>query len=463
MPCFNEALTIKEILNRVDNVKLINGIKKEIILVDDFSNDGTREIIKEEIFKENYNSFDGIKKIFMPYNQGKGSAIIKAIDECTGDYTIIQDADLEYSPEDYNLLLRPVIESSADVVYGSRFKGGYTRALCYWHSMGNRFLTAASNMFSNLYLTDMETCYKLIKTNILKNINLKSKRFGFEPEITAKLSKVKNIVIYEVPVGYQGRTYDDGKKINWKDGVSSIYCILKYNLRPGKVFKRPQYDFFKNIKGLKYYDNIIAKICKYIGNEVLELGCGDGLLARKLFKFKRNITCVDNDTELLEKLKEKYNYVENLKVLNMDANNIGNEFGPNTFDTVIAFNLIEHIGDDKSLVKKINSILKKNGCFIGLVPAYNFLFNKLDRSVGQYRRYNTEKLTDLLQEFTDVQIYYYNSMGILGWMVAGGLLKRDYISKNNVKIHNTLFKISNIINNFIFNKLGLNILFIAKK
>jgi len=463
MPCFNEALTIKEILNRVDSVKLVNDIKKEIILVDDFSNDGTREIIKDEISKENYKSFDAIKKVFMPYNQGKGSAIIRAIDECTGDYTIVQDSDLEYNPEEYNVLLKPVIESSADVVYGSRFKGSCTRALYYWHSVGNRFLTTISNMLSDLYLTDMETCYKLIKTDILKNINLKSKRFGFEPEITAKLAKTKDIVIYEVPISYKGRTYDEGKKINWKDGVSAIYCILKYNLKPGKVFKDSQYDILKSIKNSKHYGNINSRISKYIGNDVLELGCGDGMLTRKLIKSKRNITCIDNNEKLLEELKEKFNYLEHLIVFNMDVDNIDDKFNPNSFDTVIAFNLMEHIRDDRSMVKKVNNVLKKDGYFIGLVPAYNVLFNKLDKSVNHYRRYNTKSLTNLLQGFTDVKIYYYNSIGILGWVIVGGILKRNYISKNSVQIHNTLFKVSNVIDKIFFNKLGLNILFIAQK
>lgn len=228
IPAYNEAATIHLILNKVVEVNLVQNIKKEIIIVDDASTDNTKNVVQDYIAQ---NSLVDIVYHQQPKNLGKGAALHKAIALATGNYVIVQDADLEYDPREYNLLLKPVIEGHADVVYGSRFMGNQPhRILFFWHSIGNAFLTFLSNMFSNLNLTDMETCYKLIDANIAKSLSLKEKRFGFEPEITAKLAKVKNIRIYEVGISYYGRTYAEGKKINWKDGFRAIYCILRYNL-----------------------------------------------------------------------------------------------------------------------------------------------------------------------------------------------------------------------------------------
>lgn len=228
IPAFNEEKTIHLILDKIKAVELIEGWEMELIIVDDCSTDGTKDAI------QNYIQENKILKISLfeqLVNQGKGAAIHKAIELANGDYLIIQDADLEYDPREYNKLLQPVHEGFADVVYGSRFIGGNPhRILFFWHSLGNRVLTFLSNMFTNLNLTDMETCYKLIRSDIAKSLDLKEKRFGFEPELTAKLSKIKDIRIYEVGISYYGRTYEEGKKIGWRDGFRAIYCILKYNL-----------------------------------------------------------------------------------------------------------------------------------------------------------------------------------------------------------------------------------------
>jgi glycosyltransferase involved in cell wall biosynthesis len=228
IPAYNEGRTIHLILDRVAGVQLIANIEKELILVNDCSTDNTEEVLLAYM--------EAHPELNMQYykhevNKGKGAAIHLGIQKATGQYLIMQDADLEYDPEEFNFLLKPVVRGDADVVYGSRFLGGNShRILFFWHSIGNKFLTRLSNVFTNLNLTDMETCYKLFKTSVIQQIELKEKRFGFEPEVTAKIARIPKIRIYEVGISYYGRTYEEGKKIGWKDGFRAIFCILKYNL-----------------------------------------------------------------------------------------------------------------------------------------------------------------------------------------------------------------------------------------
>ena len=228
IPAFNEAKTIHLILDKVKAVELMNDIQKEVIIVNDFSTDGTAEAIESYLQQ---NPDFNIRFESHKVNKGKGAALHTGIKLATGNYVIIQDADLEYDPVEYNILLKPMVEGWADVVYGSRFMGGKPhRILFFWHSIGNNFLTFLSNMFTNLNLTDMETCYKLFRREIIQPLDLKENRFGFEPEVTAKVARIEDIRIYEVGISYYGRTYEEGKKIGWKDGFRAIYCILKYNL-----------------------------------------------------------------------------------------------------------------------------------------------------------------------------------------------------------------------------------------
>lgn len=228
VPAYNEGPTIADICEKVRQVRLIEGIEKEVVIVNDASSDNTEQAVFA--YRDKHPDLP-ILYLKHEQNMGKGAALHTGIRGATGDYLVVQDADLEYDPQEFNLLLQPVLDGFADVVYGSRFSGGNPhRILFFWHTIGNRLLTLLSNIFTNLNLTDMETCYKLFRADIIKSLDLKENRFGFEPEVTAKVSRIPRVRIYEVGISYYGRTFQEGKKINWKDGLKAVYCILRYNL-----------------------------------------------------------------------------------------------------------------------------------------------------------------------------------------------------------------------------------------
>ena len=433
VPVYNEKNTIREIIKRV-LASNIGNLEKEIIIVDDGSVDGTREILKNEIEGKPY-----IKIIYKEKNEGKTSALVKGFNEVSGDIVIIQDADLEYNPDEYIKLIEPIIEGKADVVYGSRFLGGPRRTLLFWHTVGNKFLTLLSNIFTNLNLTDIETCYKAFRTDVIKSIKISSKRFGFEPEITAKIAKMK-YRIYEVPISYTGREYWEGKKIGWKDGFDAIYTIIKFAFIDDEEDNAP-YKMLQQTGKLRSYNALIfEKIKPYLGDKILEVGSGIGNITKYLIK-KDYILATDIDEKYLTYLRNILRMCPSVEVkcLDISSDKIEKEL-KEKFDTVICLNVLEHIEDDFKVLHNIKSYLCKGGNLILLVPAMPLLYGTLDIILEHKRRYSKEEIKDKLIKagFEIYNIEYFNIFGSIGWFINSKILKRKKHSSIQLLFFNLL-------------------------
>ncbi|QTA81919.1 Glycosyltransferase [Desulfonema limicola] len=396
IPVYNERNTIIKLLERVDSVDL--GLEKEIILIDDCSSDGTREIIEE--LSEKY------LKIYHNVNMGKGAAIRTGVQTASGELLIIQDADLEYDPEEIKILLSPVLRGDADIVYGSRFiSSGARRALFFWHMVGNKFLTLMTNMVTNINLTDMETCYKLFKTDIIKNVSIEENRFGFEAEITIKACQM-NCRIYEVGISYYGRTYHQGKKITWKDGVSALKCIIKYGIIRKFINQEPFLEKF--LRKLR-----IRKILPYIQSKIIcDIGCG------KDMAFLNAVSPLVYKCIGIDKKVSAVSY-SNIEVKNFEfQNKIPLE--DESVDTVTMMAVLEHIENDIDMIAEIKRILKPEGVLLITVPSekarpvLEFLSYRLhivskEEIMDHKRYYTVESLKDIIisSGFICMKIHYF--------------------------------------------------------
>jgi glycosyltransferase involved in cell wall biosynthesis len=433
VPLFNEEDFVGALLERVVAAPLPPNMGLEIIVSDDGSSDGS--VAQVEAIAAKHPGV--IRLLRSERNRGKGAALSRAIAVATGDFTIIQDADLEYDPKDYTRLLAPLIDGRADAVYGSRFMAASERRVLYfWHAVANRVLTGLCDIFSDLNLTDMETCYKAVRTPLLQSIPIRSQRFGFEPEITIKLAK-RQARIYETPISYHGRTYEEGKKIGLWDAFEALWVIVRTSLS-NEIYRDKDkmiLDAFSNAPNFNRW--MADTIRPYLGSKVLEIGAGIGNLTRLLVAGKQTYIASDLSSEHLARLHVRLSGRPNLKVAVLDASQEdGYRWLREQMDTVVCLNVLEHIEDDIGALKNIHSVLQEGGRAVILVPEGRSIFNSLDESLGHWRRYSEEELCSRMVEagFTVESVLRFNRASRPGWWLNGTIMKRRTINRFQLRM-----------------------------
>ncbi|MGH9368696.1 MAG: glycosyltransferase [Thermoanaerobaculia bacterium] len=428
MPVFNEAKTIREIVRLVQAVP----VEKEILIVDDGSTDGTREILREMDGKE------GVRVFFQPRNQGKGAAVSVGFRNAAGDVVIVQDADLEYDPKEYLKLLAPIADGHADVVYGSRFLGGGPRRVLYfWHTVGNRFLTLVSNMFTNLNLTDMETCYKMFRREVVQSLKVESRRFGIEPEITAKVAR-RGYRIYEVPISYYGRTYEEGKKIGLKDAFSALWTIVRHALREAEDPRNVGHVTLARMAKLEPYNRwLVDRFSGALGGRILEIGAGFGNLTRHLTG-RQFVIASDLDPVAVEYLKGAFREDRTVRVESYRfplEPAVREQLRARKLDTIVCCNVLEHIEDDRATLSDMHAVLEPGGRLVLLVPALARLFGTLDEHLRHFRRYERAELEQKLAAagFAIEDCRFVNRPGVFGWYVNGRILRRRILPRGQLQ------------------------------
>lgn len=436
MPAYNERFTLAEIVRRVREVTL--PVEREIVLVDDCSTDGTGKLA-DDLARE----YPDLRVIHHPVNQGKGAALRTGIRAATGDIILIQDADLEYDPRDYVRLLAPILEGRADVVYGSRFAGGAEhRVLYFWHTVGNQILTLLSNAVTDLNLTDMETCYKVFRADLIRGLPLRSNRFGFEPEITAKVAKLRARIV-EVPVSYQGRTYQEGKKINWKDGVNAIVTIARFALVDDLGERNSGLAAFAALQRAgRYIQWQYESLAPYIGAHVLELGAGAGSISGFLVRKCDRIWITEPNPSYLDILRARFGHYGNVTVGSLDpfADGWQEEARRWDLDTIICMNVLENATDDAAVVARIAAALKPGARAIFLVPAQPSLYNGVDRRLGHLRRYTAAGLRTLVAGagLRPERVMPFNKAGVFAWRLHGALFPNTPATGAHLRLYNLL-------------------------
>lgn len=459
IPVYNERRTIREIVARVLDQEIEGVATREIVIVDDHSTDGSRELIQE--LAEAYP--DVIRAILLDENMGKGNAIRTAIEAASGDLAIVQDADLEYDPADYPTVLQPIIDGEADVVYGSRFTAREERRVLYYrHTIANRFLTNVSNWFTDLNLTDMETCYKAFRLQVAKTIPIRSRGFGIEPELTAKFAKRK-LRIYEVPISYHGRTYQEGKKITWRDGMTALWTILKFwlidDMFQGDYGHK---DLIDMEAAPKYTEWTLRRTKPYVGNLTLEIGSGIGNNVRILMQYT-DVIATEVEPVYLEVLRNAYLNTPGVDVREWDATLPPPADLPQP-DSILCSNVLEHIEDDRAFVANADKALGPGGRMIFIVPRGKKLYSSLDSAIGHYRRYDRARLQGIFEDlgYEVEEAFTLNKIGVLGWWYRGKIAKQKAIGRFGLKMFNILVPIFRLLDPILPWK-GLSLVMVARK
>jgi glycosyltransferase involved in cell wall biosynthesis len=433
VPVYNERAVVERSLSLVLAAPLPEEMDRELIIIDDCSTDGTSAILERIAGADNR-----IRLVRHPVNRGKGAAVRTAIQHATGDFCLVQDADLEYDPGEYPRLLKPLLEGHADAVFGSRYlRGEQTRVLPFWHSMINKFLTLVSNMFCNLNVTDMETCYKVFRTDLLKSIPVRSDRFGFEPEITMKSAKRK-LRIYEVPISYHGRTYEEGKKIGWKDGLKVFGVILHFWLIDDLYVEPYGRGSLNNITGTPQYVSWLTSLLRpYVRDNVLELGAGIGNITARVMGKRSHYIAAEKDPLYLHALRNRFLRTPNVSVQQLDPASPA-DFAPlrETVDTVLCLNVLEYVEDPGTTIQAIHETLQIGGVLLVLVPQGRGLFGSIDKTLGHKRRFQADELGTLLQQsgFEITRWIQLNKIGTPAWWLYGRVLKSRHINKITLKL-----------------------------
>jgi glycosyltransferase involved in cell wall biosynthesis len=433
VPLFNEEEFIAALLERVMAAPLPAGMEREIIVVDDGSTDGSAEAAAAVVERH-----PGVVRLVRhPQNRGKGAAIRTAVEHARGEYTVIQDADLEYDPREYVRLLAPLIEGKADAVYGSRFmNAGERRVLYFWHAIANRFLTGFCNLVADLNLTDMETCYKAFRTPLLRSIPIRSSRFGIEPEITIKLAR-REARVYETPVSYHGRTYDEGKKIGFGDAVAAIFVILRFAFT-NDIYNDSGPETLNALSAASRFNRWMADtIAPYAGKRIMEIGAGIGNLTRVLVPRRARYVASDIDSEHLARLRTRFQHRPSVSVCRCDLSDPG-DFAPfaEAMDTVVCLNVLEHVEDDLQGLRNIHSVLQPGGRAIILVPHGQEIFGTLDVALGHFRRYSHQELREKMERcgFQVDRILDFNRISRPPWYVSGRILRRTALSAPQLRL-----------------------------
>ena len=437
VPVYNEEEFVATSIQRALNAPLPDGLESEVVAVDDGSSDSTPEILDELAAQ-----YPGrVRVIHHKVNTGKGAAIRTAIDEAAGEFAIIQDADLEYDPAEYPKVLGPLVADKADVVYGSRFLiSGERRVIYYWHSLANHILTTACNMAADLNLTDMETCYKAFRVSLARSIPIRSNRFGIEPEITIKFAK-RQASIYEVPISYHGRTYDEGKKIGAKDAVNALWVIMRCYLSRD-IYRDPGAHILDSLSGTKRFNRWMADTVRpFIGKRVLELGAGIGNMTQQLAGGRKHYVASDIDEEHLARQRVRFRGRPNLEIRKCDLC-CPEDFAElrGKFDTVVCLNVVEHVEDDLTALRNIYSALAPGGRAIILVPQDQRVYGTLDEVLGHYRRYSAAQLAARMEEagFVMERTLHFNRATRPGWWWNGRVMRRRTFGRFQLKVFDSL-------------------------